>query len=141
MAISRSFGGTPLTTRSPILISPELTLSRPAIMASKVDFPQPEGPTSTTNSPVLTSRSMPLQYGRRAEGFVEVTNRQGSHVYLLFDGPLRQPAQKIPAAKKIDQERRQSGNQHGSAFDIVLVHRRSPGAERDQRRGDRLVGA
>ena len=82
-----------------------------------------------------------FQYGRRAEGFVEVANRQGSHVYLLFDGPLRQPAQKIPAAKKIDQERRQSGNQHGSAFDIVLTHRRSPGAERDQRRRDRLVGA
>jgi hypothetical protein len=60
MAISRSLGGTPLTTRSPILISPELTLSRPAIKASKVDLPQPEGPTSTTNSPVFTSKSMPF---------------------------------------------------------------------------------
>ena len=29
-------------------------------MASRVDFPQPEGPTSTTNSPVSTSRSMPF---------------------------------------------------------------------------------
>ena len=31
MAMSRSFGGTPLTTRSSILISPSVTLSRPAI--------------------------------------------------------------------------------------------------------------
>src|SRR6516164_2760311 len=58
--MSRSLGGTPLTTRSPILISPALTLSRPAIMASKVDLPQPEGPTSTTNSPSFTSRLIPF---------------------------------------------------------------------------------
>ena len=29
-------------------------------MASSVDLPQPDGPTSATNSPVSTSRSMPF---------------------------------------------------------------------------------
>ena len=51
MAMSRSLGATSLTTRSPIEIVPEVMFSRPAIMRSKVDLPQPEGPTSTTNSP------------------------------------------------------------------------------------------
>ena len=44
------------TTFSPIKISPEVISSRPAIILSIVDFPQPEGPTSTINSLSLTSR-------------------------------------------------------------------------------------
>ena len=58
MAMSRSLGATLLTMRSPIWISPELIGSSPAIIASSVDLPQPDGPTSTTNSPVSTSRLM-----------------------------------------------------------------------------------
>jgi hypothetical protein len=42
MAMSRSFGGTPLTTRSSILISPALTVSRPAIMASRSTYHNPK---------------------------------------------------------------------------------------------------
>src|SRR5215472_12114350 len=49
--MSRSLGWTLLTTRSPIEIVPEVMFSRPASMRSRVDLPQPEGPTSTTNSP------------------------------------------------------------------------------------------
>ena len=60
MAMSRSFGGTLLTTRPAIAISPEVIVSSPAIMASSVDFPQPDGPTSTMNSPGSTSRSTPF---------------------------------------------------------------------------------
>ena len=60
MAMSRSFGATLLTTRPPIAISPEVIVSSPAIIASSVDFPQPDGPTSTTNSPASTSRLTPF---------------------------------------------------------------------------------
>src|ERR1700744_5673788 len=49
--MSRSLGWTLLTTRSPIEIVPEVMFSRPASMRSRVDLPQPDGPTSTTNSP------------------------------------------------------------------------------------------
>src|SRR5438876_5927761 len=35
---------------------PDVGASNPAIKLSKVDFPQPEGPKNTTNSPSLTSR-------------------------------------------------------------------------------------
>src|SRR6185312_4914554 len=59
MAMSRSFGGTSLTTSPPIKMSPPVMSSRPAIMRSVVDLPQPDGPTRTTNSWSAMSRSMP----------------------------------------------------------------------------------
>src|SRR5712692_6157097 len=59
MATSRSFGTTPLTTRSPIAIRPPEISSSPAIIRKSVDLPQPEGPTSTQNSPFSTSTSTP----------------------------------------------------------------------------------
>ena len=65
MAMSRSFGGTLLTTRPPIAISPLLISSRPAIMRSSVDLPQPDGPTSTTNSPSSMEMSTPCTTSTR----------------------------------------------------------------------------
>src|ERR1700719_2018185 len=50
MAMSRSFGGTSLTTRPPISMVPPEISSSPAIIRRAVDLPQPEGPTSTMNS-------------------------------------------------------------------------------------------
>ena len=60
MAMSRSRGGMSLTTCPPIAISPPLISSSPAIMRSVVDLPQPDGPTRTTNSWSLISRSIPF---------------------------------------------------------------------------------
>ena len=57
--MSRSFGGTSLTTSPSTAISPSVISSSPAIIRSVVDLPQPEGPTSTTNSLSAMSRSMP----------------------------------------------------------------------------------
>jgi hypothetical protein len=59
MAMSRSFGGTSLTTSPSTEISPALISSSPAIIRKVVDLPQPDGPTSTTNSLSAMSRSMP----------------------------------------------------------------------------------
>ena len=59
MAMSRSPGARLLTTRSPMRIAPPVTLSRPAIIRSSVDLPQPDGPTSTANSPSSMSTSTP----------------------------------------------------------------------------------
>src|SRR5688572_15709799 len=55
MAISRSFGATSFTTRSPILMFPLVISSRPARQRRAVVLPQPEGPTSTRNSLSATS--------------------------------------------------------------------------------------
>src|SRR5882672_947647 len=57
--MSRSFGGTSLTIWPSTRISPSVMSSSPAIIRSVVDLPQPDGPTSTTNSLSEMSRSMP----------------------------------------------------------------------------------
>ena len=50
MAMSLSFGWTLFMSFPSIYSSPELISSSPAIIRSVVDFPQPDGPTSTMNS-------------------------------------------------------------------------------------------
>ncbi len=57
--MSRSFDSTSLTTRPSIAIEPPVISSRPASIRSSVDLPQPDGPTSTTNSPSWMSKPMP----------------------------------------------------------------------------------
>src|SRR5262245_50469258 len=52
--MSRSFAATSLTTRSSMASVPEVIGSSPAIMRSVVDLPQPDGPSSTMNSPSAT---------------------------------------------------------------------------------------
>src|SRR4051794_21650907 len=56
MATSRWRGGMRVTSRPAIRTAPVVSGSRPATIRSVVLFPQPEGPTSTTNSPGATSR-------------------------------------------------------------------------------------
>src|ERR1700716_1471878 len=53
--MSRSLGDFWFTTFPPMRSSPEVMSSRPAIMFSVVDFPQPDGPTRMTNSPSAMS--------------------------------------------------------------------------------------
>ena len=50
-------GGKSLTDLSAMIISPSVIVSKPAIKRSNVDFPHPDGPTKTTNSPFVISRS------------------------------------------------------------------------------------
>ena len=68
--MSRSFGCRSFTTRPPIEISPALIGSSPAIMRSKVDLPQPEGPSRTTKLPSSILRSMPWITSRSPKLFL-----------------------------------------------------------------------
>ena len=80
MAMSRSFGATELTSLPSMRISPSLTVSSPAIMASRVDLPQPDGPTSATNSPVRRLEVDALEDLDRAEALKKPGDAQGRHV-------------------------------------------------------------
>ena len=66
IATSRSFGGSSFTARSPIATVPPDLLPAPATMRSNVDLPQPDGPTSTQNSPSLMLMSTPVHDLRAA---------------------------------------------------------------------------
>src|SRR4051794_22924393 len=67
--MSRSLGGTPLTSRSSMKMEPSSTGSSPASIRRVVDFPQPEGPTRTMNSPSPISRSSPGTAGASKPGY------------------------------------------------------------------------
>src|SRR5262245_63963952 len=56
MAMSRSLGGTRFMSLPPMEMVPDEISSRPAIIRSVVDFPQPDGPTRTMNSRSLIWR-------------------------------------------------------------------------------------
>ena len=79
MAMSRSFGGTLLTTRPPIAISPPVMFSSPAIMRSSVDLPQPEGPTSIDELAVRDVDRHPVQHLRGAERLADVADVDCRH--------------------------------------------------------------
>src|SRR6266536_4822157 len=57
--MSRRFASTSVTSRSPMKMAPSLTSSSPAMQRKSVVFPQPDGPTSTMNSPSSIVRSTP----------------------------------------------------------------------------------
>ena len=61
MAMPRFAGSTPFISRPSMRRSPEVWPSSPAMMRSSVDFPQPDGPTKTVNSPRSTARSTPFR--------------------------------------------------------------------------------
>src|SRR5439155_15627833 len=70
MAIPRARGGTSPSTRwSPMWISPDVGRSSPAIMRSRVVFPEPEEPSKTRNSPSRIDRSTPSTAWRSPKYF------------------------------------------------------------------------
>src|SRR6187431_111072 len=80
--MSRSFGGTSFTTRSPIEIVPWLIFSRPATIRSAVDFPHPDGPTRIRNSPSATS-SVRSSTATTGPGYTFVTPSNATRAIAL----------------------------------------------------------
>src|SRR5918992_4682193 len=72
--MSRSRGRTLLTSRSPMWIAPSSSGSSPASIRSAVDFPDPEGPTSTRSSPSAMSRLRVSTAGVSVPGYVRVAS-------------------------------------------------------------------
>src|SRR5690606_4772038 len=56
-----AFGGGPLTTRPSTSTSPDVGVTRPAMICSNVDFPQPEGPIMETKLQRSISRLTPFK--------------------------------------------------------------------------------
>src|SRR6476469_5011920 len=74
MAMSRSRGRTDETSLPPIKIRPSSRGSRPASMRSAVDFPDPDGPTSTSSSPSSIGSSRLLTAGFVVPGYSRVAS-------------------------------------------------------------------
>src|SRR6266851_5717328 len=74
-----------LTTRAPIEIRPPVDSSRPATMRSVVVLPQPEGPSSVTNSPASTARP------KRSTATTPPKSQQTSSITSVGIGPPGAP--------------------------------------------------
>jgi hypothetical protein len=59
MPVLRCQGGSQVTSLPPMRAAPPLGSTKPAIMRKVVVLPQPDGPSSTTNSPSATSSVTP----------------------------------------------------------------------------------
>src|ERR1017187_5360564 len=88
--MSRSLGWTLLTTRSPIEIVPEVMFSSPASIRNKVDLPQPEGPTRTTNAPSSIGIDTPCRTSKPPNDFR--TSRICTDDIHTLPVPLKTPA-------------------------------------------------
>src|SRR3954452_15050083 len=91
--MSRSRDGMLLTTRSPIRSSPSEMSSRPATMRRAVVLPQPDGPTSTTNSPSSIPRSTWLT-ARVPSGYTFETPSNETPATFLLPPPVARPDHK-----------------------------------------------
>src|SRR5882757_6415158 len=149
--MSRSLGDLLFTTCPPMSSSPEVMSSRPAIMFSVVDLPQPDGPTSMTNSPSVISRLKSLTAsdpsGKRlvmCSSTISATCL--SLTPLALDRAGRQPGDD-PALEEQHEDYDRDGDDHRggrdrtrrngeyrSAAEVLHGGRRRPGADR---RGER----
>src|SRR5215470_11511974 len=124
MAMSRSFGGTSLTTSPPIIISPSVMSSRPAIMRSVVDLPQPDGPTRTTNSWSAISRSMPRTASTSSKRLTILRNLTSAMVSSLGTSTLRCASREagdvVVHQEGVDDERR-CGSQQRAGHDLPPI--------------------
>src|SRR3954471_11688485 len=91
----RSCGSTSFTTWPPIRTSPLVGDSRPAVMRSTVVFPEPDGPTSTTNSPSsITSSNASTAIVPPAKTFV--SSRYSMLAIALASVPRGRDAVAVP---------------------------------------------
>src|SRR3954454_15378957 len=121
MATSRSFGGRSLTISSPIRSSPDVISSRPATMRSAVDFPQPDGPTRTRNSPSSTTRLKSLTASWPVAAYTLVTWLNVTDAIALpLHRSREQPAHEVPLQREEDQQRQRRRHERGGRQQVPV---------------------
>src|SRR4029078_10955794 len=137
--MSRSFGGTSLTTSPPIMMSPPVMSSRAAIIRSVVDLPQPEGPTRTTNSWSAMSRSMPRTASTSSYRLTTLRNVTSAMRSTLCRAG-GQAGNVIVHQEGVDDQRR-GGAEQGAGHDLSPVEDVTLDQRRDDaNRHDELIG-
>src|SRR5215204_5115755 len=118
--MSRSFGGTSFTTRSPIAIAPSLIRSRPATIRSAVDFPHPDGPTRIRNSPSATWR-VRSSTATTGPGYTFVTWSNATRAIALALQTLGgDAAHEVPLGEQEQDDHRQHRHDVGGRDEVPL---------------------
>ena len=126
MAMPRFDGGTSLTTSPPILSVPLVMSSSPAISRSSVDFPQPEGPTKTTNSPSSISRSTPLITSTVPKDFLTWLSSTAVIAIVLGHQPFTDPASRPRIRKRCSERNTTSGTRMVMKAEAVRISQLLP---------------
>src|SRR5688572_2638114 len=136
--MSRSFESRSFTTRPSIAIFPPVMSSRPASMRSSVDLPQPEGPTSTMNSPSAMSSEIPWRTLVLPKSFLISVKATEANLCLYRAGG--EAGNHVPPERVIDRRRRQRIDQprRHQQFPRRII-RGDEMAERDCERNGLLV--
>src|SRR5271154_3473032 len=117
--MSRFEGCRSLMTLPSMRISPDVSDSRPAMVFSNVDLPQPDGPTSTRKPPFSSVRSMPLRISSEPKRLRKpLISRKA--IASSFDRAGHQPAYEIATRDDIDEQRRPGGDDRGRHVDVVF---------------------
>src|ERR1700678_4199237 len=89
-------------------MSPLVTPSSPAIIRNNVDLPQPEGPTSTTNSPCSIERPISFRIAEAPYDLLRFAMRTVAMAEpALFDSAGRQAADQLSGKDYVDDDDRQ----------------------------------
>src|SRR5579871_505856 len=113
--MSRSLGWMLLTTRSPIEIVPDVMFSSPASIRSRVDLPQPDGPTSTTKAPSSIGIVTPCRTSKPPNDFltsrictddINFLPKTPSGRQFTPDGPHLMASYQTFPVESLDQSRR-----------------------------------
>src|SRR5215217_5177694 len=145
MAMPRLAGTRSFTRSPPMKRSPSVMSSRPAMRRSSVDFPQPEGPTKTTNSPSWMSRSTPwmtFALPKDFRTFLRITSAIAQHPGLTLDRAGCKARHDLALEHEHQGDDRQ-GHDHGGRHDRApgqLVGGRAGHEGDGGRHGAALVG-
>src|SRR5690242_10732899 len=104
--MSRSRGAIRLTTRSPIEISPAVIDSSPASIRNAVVLPEPEGPTSTMNSPSAIS-SERSRTASTVPPNVLPTSEKVTPAMSALHRPGQHPADEVPLEEHVQDDDRE----------------------------------
>src|SRR6478736_8168296 len=131
MARLRSRGARSFTRRSPINMSPLVMSSRPTIIRSSVDFPQPDGPTRIMNSPSCTSMLTSLTAGNPSPYCLTMFFMSISAMRSPLHGAGGQAGDDLSLEEQDDDDDR-DGDDHGGGGELSVrrVERVRPDEER-----------
>src|SRR5438270_13880828 len=112
--MSRSPGSSPSTGLPSIRMLPLVGWSRPAIRFKVVDFPQPEGPTSETNSPSAISSDSSCKASGAPGNALRTRSRETLAIgALLLHRAGGQARHDAPLEEEREQRERHGGDDGG----------------------------
>src|SRR6478735_10953408 len=136
MAMSRLDGCRSLTLRPPMRISPAVICSSPAMVLSRVDLPQPDGPTRTRNPPFSICSEMPFRIRVEPNDFSRLLISR-KDISLPLDRAGHQTANEVASGDDVDDEGGEGRQDRPGEMDVVLLHPGRGVHQIVERHGDR----